>query len=68
MAAIVGNGLAILASWAFTRIVFDLDYRVEWVIVIATALGVAAATTIIGLLNSRAVTAATPLEALRSAE
>ena len=65
LASLVGIGLALLAFWPLATGVFDAPFSVDLRVLIA-ALGLSSATTLVlGLLLSRGITTAPPLEVLR---
>ncbi len=66
LASGTGIVLAVASSWALARFVFKLDYAPSiWPLLVA-ALAVSGLTVIIGLLTSRGIGSAPPLEILRA--
>jgi putative ABC transport system permease protein len=65
-ASVTGIVLAVAASWALARFVFKLEYAPSLLPLFVTAAAVSALTVAIGLLTSRGVGSAPPLEILRA--
>jgi len=65
LAAIVGTLLALAASWALARFLFDVAFEATLAPIVGLALAVAALSAAIGLSASREVFRTTPMEALR---
>ncbi|MQA92175.1 MAG: FtsX-like permease family protein, partial [Gemmatimonas sp.] len=65
LAVIVGAGLAIVAGWGLARFLFDVDFGVEPLPLLALAAGIALLSAAIGLSGSREVFRSTPMEAIR---
>lgn len=65
LASAVAVVLAVAASWALTRFVFESDFTLPVIPMAALALGIVALTVLVGLANSREVVRHPPLEVLR---
>ena len=67
LAALVGTGLALAASWALVRFIFELRFAPPWFDVAALACAAVAATALVGAFHSRKMAKQTPLAGLREA-
>lgn len=66
LAAVSGIALALIASWALARFVFEVPFTAQWApLALMTGL-IAGLTMLIGALNSRDVLVRPPLEVLRA--
>jgi len=65
-ASLTGIVLAVAASWGLAKFVFKLDYAPSMIPLLITAVAVSGLTVAIGLLASRGVGSAPPLEILRA--
>ena len=65
-ASLTGIGLAVAASWGLAKFVFKLSYAPSVLPLFVTAAAVSALTVLVGLIASRGVGSAPPLEILRA--
>lgn len=65
LAGLTGAALAIVASWALSRFLFELPFRFPALPLLLLALGTAALTTLVGLSTTRDVVRQAPLAGLR---
>lgn len=68
LAAVTGLLLAGIASWALAHFLFDMNFVIPTLPLLALAAGVIGLTLAVGLLGSRAVVSQAPLAVLRGAE
>ncbi len=66
LASLTGIGLSVLASWALTVYLFELDFNPDLMPLLAVFAFITGITVLIGLLNSRGVVNKPPLEVLRA--
>ena len=65
LASLAGAGLAVIAGWALTKWVFEVEFAVPALPLLLLALAVTALSSVVGFWASREVFRHTPLEALR---
>jgi len=65
LSSATGIMIALVSSFALAKWVFELDFQIKWLPIIAVFLLIVGITVIIGLWNSREVIQKSPLEVLR---